>query len=190
MATRDPAAKRRQLLEAALTEFAAHGAAGARVDRIATRAKCSAGLVYTYFGGKDALFDAVFDTVAERALAETPMIADDLPGYAGRLFDHHARHPEAARLSAWYRLERADTGRGSQAIADSAKEKVAAIRAAQEAGTVPDRFEPEQLLTMVLSLASMWTAQTAQTAQPLAPTSADETHRRRTVVEAVRKLLT
>ncbi|WP_410622862.1 TetR/AcrR family transcriptional regulator [Amycolatopsis sp. cmx-8-4] len=52
MAPRDPEAKRRALLEAALAEFAEHGIAGATVDRLAGRAQCSVGLVYTYFGGR------------------------------------------------------------------------------------------------------------------------------------------
>ncbi|MDT7805389.1 MAG: hypothetical protein QOI78_8822 [Actinomycetota bacterium] len=186
MATRDPAAKRRQLLDAALAEFAAHGIAGARMDRIATRAQCSAGLVYTYFGSKDDLFDAVFDTIVERTLTETPITADDLPGYAGRLFDGYVAYPEVARISAWYRLERAGTGRTIQAITDSAKSKVDAIRAAQEAGTVSDRFEPEQLLMMVVSLASMWSAQTVEMTA-VAPD--DQAYRRATVTEAVRKLV-
>jgi AcrR family transcriptional regulator len=186
MAPRDPEAKRRALLEAALAEFAEHGIAGARVDRLASRAKCSAGLVYTYFGSKDDLFDAVFDTIVERTLTETPITADDLPGYAGRLFDNYVAYPEVARISAWYRLERAGTGRTIQAITDSAKGKVEAIRAAQRDGTVSDRFEPEQLLMMVVSLASMWSAQTVEM---IAMARDDEAYRRATVTEAVRRLV-
>lgn len=52
--------KRRQLLEAALSEFSAFGVAGARVERIARRAGCNKQLIYHYFGGKDGLARTVF----------------------------------------------------------------------------------------------------------------------------------
>ena len=186
MATRDPAAKRRQLLEAALTEFAAHGIAGARMDRIATRAKCSAGLVYTYFGSKDDLFDAVFDAIVERTLAETPITTEDLPEYAGKLFDAQQRYPEVPRIATWYRLEREAGGRTIQAISASGKAKVAAIRAAQEAGTISRRFDPEQLLLLLLTLSSLWSTQTVENVE-LA--SDDYAYRRKTITDAVRRLV-
>ncbi len=186
MATRDPAAKRRQLLEAAMAEFAAHGIAGARMDRIATRAKCSAGLVYTYFGSKDDLFDAVFDSIVERTLTEIPITTDDLPEYAGRLFDRQEKYPEVGRLVTWHQLERADGGRTIQAISDAGKAKVAAIRAAQEAGTISDRLEPQQLLLLLLSISSMWWTQAVEN---VALARDDHAYRRATITEAVRRLV-
>ncbi|WP_373310185.1 helix-turn-helix domain-containing protein, partial [Streptomyces purpurascens] len=43
------------MLAAAMEEFAGHGIAGARVDRIAKLAKTSKERVYAYFRSKDAL---------------------------------------------------------------------------------------------------------------------------------------
>jgi AcrR family transcriptional regulator len=186
MATRDPDAKRRQLLDAALTEFAAHGIAGARVDRIATLAECSAGLVYTYFGSKDDLFDAVFDAVVVHSLAEAPITPDDLPGYAGTLFDAQEQHPEVMRLATWYQLERAGSGRAVAAIAAAGQEKADALRAAQQAGSLTTRFSAEQLLLLVLTLASMWSTQSPESA---GASELDRSQRRSTVVDAVRRLV-
>src|SRR3954470_2877036 len=101
MPKRDAEDKRRRLLAAGLAEFAAHGIAGARVDRIAKRAGCSAGLVYTYFTSKDELFETVFDSVVAQTLTEAPITPNYLPDYAVRLFDATQSHPEAGRLLAW-----------------------------------------------------------------------------------------
>ncbi|MBS0321963.1 MAG: TetR family transcriptional regulator [Proteobacteria bacterium] len=56
---RDAEASRARILEAATAEFAAHGLAGARVDRIAVAARANKRMLYYYFGNKDALFAAV-----------------------------------------------------------------------------------------------------------------------------------
>src|SRR5689334_280350 len=94
MRTRDPETKRRLLLEAALEEFADHGVAGARVDRLAKRAGISAGLVYSFYENKDALFEAVFDLIVEQTVSAVPIDADDLGEYAGRLCDAGLAHPD------------------------------------------------------------------------------------------------
>lgn len=48
-----------QILDAALAEFSASGFAGARIDDIAARAGMSKGGVYTHFGSKDEIFEAL-----------------------------------------------------------------------------------------------------------------------------------
>ena len=55
---RNAAQSRETLLAAATEEFASHGLAGARIDRIAQAAGISKPMLYTYFGDKEALFDA------------------------------------------------------------------------------------------------------------------------------------
>ena len=71
---REPERTRQLILEGAIAEFAEHGPGGARVDRIAARAKINKRMLYHYFGNKDALFLAVLEETyarirsAERAL--------------------------------------------------------------------------------------------------------------------------
>ncbi|WP_217146124.1 TetR family transcriptional regulator, partial [Streptomyces sp. AC627_RSS907] len=48
----DSTATKARLLAAARAEFARHGVAGARVDRIAAAAKANKRLLYVYFGNK------------------------------------------------------------------------------------------------------------------------------------------
>src|ERR1700735_2299919 len=104
--TRNPQATKARLLAAATGEFAAYGIAGARIDRIEAAAKANRALIYSYFGSKDGLFDAVMDAAVARVLAEVPFSAEDLPGYAGRLFDFLVANPNQLRLATWHRLER------------------------------------------------------------------------------------
>src|SRR5215211_4721891 len=103
---RDSTATKSRLLEAATGEFAAHGVAGARVDRIATSAEANKQLIYAYFGSKDGLFEAVL-VMRFAALTESvPFDAGDLAGYVGRVFDYVLEHPEVLRLATWAGLER------------------------------------------------------------------------------------
>jgi AcrR family transcriptional regulator len=65
---RDPEGTRSRILAAALAEFSAEGFAGARVARIARRARVNKRMLYHYFGNKDDLFREIFDRkLRERA---------------------------------------------------------------------------------------------------------------------------
>lgn len=100
----DSTATKERILAAATAEFAAHGVAGARVDRIAAGARANKRAIYDYFGDKSKLFAVVLERVLAD-LAEAVPPSDDLPGYAERLFDYHRAHPEALRLVMWEALE-------------------------------------------------------------------------------------
>ena len=181
---RDAEGTRTRILNAAEAEFAAHGIAGARVDRIADTAPANKALIYKYFGTKDELFDAVF---AARVLAfvdEVEFDATDLPGYAGRAFDLYERYPNTLRLTTWYQLERAE-GR-LQAIVDSNAAKLAKIEQAQKAGTLTTALSPLELLTEVRALAMSWHLHTPELASVRRPSRA---RCREAVVEGVRRLV-
>ena len=61
MGVRDPEATKARIFESAVTEFARHGIAGARIDRIAAEAKANKQLIYAYFGNKAELFAIVLE---------------------------------------------------------------------------------------------------------------------------------
>ncbi len=103
---RDAEATRQRILAAATAEFAAHGLAGARIDRIAESAQANKRMIYAYYGGKDALFDRVVEFVFEHAEASVPFTPDDLVGYATAVFDYLMDHRDHLRVDAWRRLER------------------------------------------------------------------------------------
>jgi AcrR family transcriptional regulator len=184
---RDADATRQRLLDAALEEFAAHGIAGARVDRIAEAARSNKAQIYHYFGSKDALFEAVFDRIVKETLRDTPIDPTDLPEYAGRLFDRYQRHSEVQRLATWYRLERPDGTDPIGAIVASNTAKVKAIAEAQRAGLLSARFEPAVLLALVLTLSSIWSSITPEYAGLVKRLSVAK--RRQAIVDAVSALL-
>ncbi|GII59612.1 HTH-type transcriptional repressor [Planotetraspora thailandica] len=185
MRTRDPDGKRRQLLEAALAEFAEYGIAGARVDRLAKRAGISAGAVYSFYDGKEGLFEAVYDTIVEETVTGIPIDADNLPEYAGQLYDAGLQYPEVAQFMAWYALERGDNQSVRPIVAKSMAEKVAVIEDAQRRGVVTDRENAGEILALVLVIANMWQRQ-GKDVHGLVPRG----QRRRVIVDAVRQLVT
>lgn len=105
-ATRNAEATKARILRSAIAEFATHGFAGARIDRIAESAGANVRMIYAYFGGKDALFDAALAAAIADMAAAVPPAPEDLAEWAGRLFDYHARDPRAMRISMWAQLER------------------------------------------------------------------------------------
>jgi AcrR family transcriptional regulator len=155
MPARDAGATRQRLLDAARAEFAEFGIAGARVDRIAANAASNKAQIYHYFGSKDQLFDAVWESIVKQVVAEAPLDTSDLPSYAVRLADGYARHHDVARIISWQRLERGDDPPHRYAV-QSSQGRVDAISAAQMEGTVPDRFEPRVLFALILNLAALW----------------------------------
>lgn len=183
MRTRDPETKRRLLLEAALEEFAAHGVAGARVDRLAKRAGISAGLVYSFYENKDSLFDAVFDLIVEQTVAGIPIDADDLGEYAGQLCDAGMGRPDVLRFVAWYQLERGGPASRRASTSAAMTDKVAAIADAQARGVVTGHVAPGEILALVLTLANMW-----QLREPEFLDLVEQDRRRAAMVDAVRRL--
>jgi AcrR family transcriptional regulator len=149
---RDAEATKARILEAATAEFATHGIAGARVDRIAASAGANKSLIYAYFGSKDGLFDAVFDAAVVATVDEIPIDADDLPAYAARLYDHRLERPDLLRLANWDRLERDGLGIENEAVQSALTSKVKAISKAQKAGKVSATLKPETLLEFIIAL--------------------------------------
>src|SRR6266536_745064 len=81
---RDPKRTRERSLAAALREFASKGFAGARVDRIARRARINKRMLYHYFGNKDDLFREIL----RRKLAERVAWATAAPDDPGETLTH------------------------------------------------------------------------------------------------------
>ncbi|MER5405752.1 TetR family transcriptional regulator [Streptomyces sp. NPDC002769] len=150
---RDSSATKARLLDAAFTEFAAHGIAGARVDRIAEAAGANKRLIYVYFGNKEQLFDEVLRQAMTAGAESVPFDVEDLPGYAGAIFDHLVARPDLMRLRLWKLLERPST---TGLEPDAFRRKAAEVAVAQERGGLAPEMRPDDLLTMVLAVAQAW----------------------------------
>ncbi|WP_131740185.1 TetR/AcrR family transcriptional regulator [Actinomadura roseirufa] len=100
------ATTKQALLDAARGEFAEHGIAGARVDRIAARAGVNKERIYGYFGNKEKLFDAVMKSALDELAEVASLPGNDPVEYVGKVFDHYVRHPDLLRLLMWEALHR------------------------------------------------------------------------------------
>jgi AcrR family transcriptional regulator len=145
---------RQRILEAAFAEFAAHGFAGARVDRIAKAAGCNKNLIYIYFDSKEGLFDATLRARLGLIAEENPLTPEDLAEFAGRTFDFVMANPDVIRLTAWTKLDPDAPDPATRG--DKVSAKVAAVRAAQKKGLLTDAWDAEFLMTFVMSLATAW----------------------------------
>lgn len=176
---------KRRLLEAAVIEFAEHGAAGARVDRIAGAAGVNKERLYGYFGSKAGLFAAVLSDELTKLSAAVPLEFDETHGlgdYAVGVFDYHAENPWLLRLLHWEGLEGAVPIVDHVARASHYADKVASIRRAQGAGLLDSQRDAGELLYAVLALAAWWFAAPQISDMIL---GADHRERRRDMVRAL-----
>jgi AcrR family transcriptional regulator len=72
-------ATRDQLIEVATGLFAEHGYEGTSIEAVLAAAGVSRGALYHHFAGKDALFEAVLETMEGRILAEMAEAVRDAP---------------------------------------------------------------------------------------------------------------
>ena len=102
---RDPEGMRIRILEAAKQEFAAHGLAGARVDRIAAKAGANKRMLYYHVGKKDDLYLAVLEGAYEQIRAEERGLdlehldpPDAIERLIGFTWNYFIRNPEFLAL--------------------------------------------------------------------------------------------
>ncbi|MFJ8081530.1 TetR family transcriptional regulator [Streptomyces sp. NPDC096205] len=189
-AVRDPEATRARIFDAAVAEFARHGIAGARIDRIAAEAKANKQLIYAYFGNKAELFTHVLEKKMLDLAAAVPVLPDAMDAWIDRLLDYHAAHPELLRLLFWEGLEY-----GTRELPDEAERqdhyahKVATLRDGQERGIISDAIPARDLLFLLVAMAN-WAAVVPQMKRILVggeDTDADRL--RASIKEAARRLV-
>ena len=147
------ATTRARLMASAITEFAEHGFAGARVDRIVEGAEVNKRMLYAHFGSKEGLFDAVVDSTIDALLDQVPFNAGNLSYYATAYFDQLVSNPEALRLTVWRAVEQMPPSDGEL---QSYAQKVQAIRLAQLDGAIVQDLPAVDVLAMLFSLTRSW----------------------------------
>jgi AcrR family transcriptional regulator len=185
---RTSAPTRARLIAAATAEFADHGLAGARVDRIAAAAAANKRAIYDYFGSKEALFDAALIRAIGDLTEAVPLRPDDLPGYAAELFDYLLAHPAAVRMIAWRRLERPQAGPG---LSGSYVEHMMAVRDQAGPAIGPGAIGPVDLVVLVIGLANAWHLSSADLLPAAGQDPADPRRtalHRSAVIEAARRI--
>jgi AcrR family transcriptional regulator len=149
------AATWQRIVDAATGEFARHGIAGARIDRVVETARTNKAQLYAYFGSKEGLFDAIFFGSLERITTVVPIDATDLADWAVRLYDEYLRRPDLIRLATWARMERRPAGHLVEDVDRLDETKLRAIAEAQAAGLIRDG-DPFDLMALVIALSMAW----------------------------------
>lgn len=186
---RDSTATRARILDAALREFAEHGLAGARIDRIAALAEANKRSIYVYFGNKADLFDLVVARSLADIATKVPFLANDLPGYSVRLFDYLCEHPQVGRLTTWAQLERSQA---AIAEIEAYRPKVVAIADAQATGEISSPASPVDLLAFTIGIATSWASASpalrSLSAKPATSDTRLQSHRA-AIADAVRAIV-
>jgi AcrR family transcriptional regulator len=146
---RDADATRARILEAAMTEFAAKGLMGARVDEIAERAGFNKRMLYHYFGSKDDLFQAVIERAyidvweAEAALQLDHVPPDEaLCRLVAFTWRYYLDHPEFITLLNSENLYEARHFKRSPAIEARARQSRDLVGQILERGVAAGLFRP------------------------------------------------
>ncbi len=150
---RDPERTQNRILDAAKSEFAALGFAGARVDRIAAAAGVNKRMLYHYFGNKRDLYREVYErqVVAHGTRVEGNPTdpVDALPYW----YDEVSRDIEWTRLLGWEALTEESQGSvGAAALRRNYDGAVTWVKEAQTRGLVSADLDPELYLLMTIAV--------------------------------------
>ena len=150
---RDPERTRARILAAALSEFAAKGFAGARVARIARRARVNKRMLYHYFGNKDGLFREILGRKLGERMAWATAAPDDPADWLAYWLDTACRDTDWVRLMQWEALEQgpAEVTRGAERDRAS-RWAVDQMRRRQAQGLVAPDLDPAQALLSMVAL--------------------------------------
>jgi TetR/AcrR family transcriptional regulator len=155
--SRVPSAAAERILKAAMREFAKHGYAGARVERILKRANVSPRSLYYHFGSKRGLYDAVRERLRAQHFEDFVIGVTDEP-LVDRLLANidvamTPRWQQWSRMLMWEALDGADdSGPYPEGMVPG---DLLAFRAAQERGEVDEEFDA-QLLTLAFIAITFW----------------------------------
>jgi AcrR family transcriptional regulator len=148
-----------RIFRAAVEEFAIHGIAGARVDRIAANADSSKALIYTYFGDKEALFAAVLQSRMTELAEAVVLQPEHVDRFVGDLFDFMTANPDVLRLVSQEALHFApDDALDFDQRRDHYAEKTRAVAEAQAAGLVDASLSPSFVVLSLMALVSWFVA--------------------------------
>lgn len=159
---RDPEGMRLRILEAAKQEFAGHGLAGARVDRIAVKAGANKRMLYYHVGNKEDLYLAVLEGAYEKIRAEErglDLEHLDPPDAIERLIDftwnYFIRNPEFLALLNTENLARAKHLKRSTKVKSMHSPFVEMIRTVVTRGVESGDFVAVDPVQLCISIAAL-----------------------------------
>jgi AcrR family transcriptional regulator len=155
---------RERILQAAITEFAAKGFSGARIDAVARNATSNIRMIYHYFGNKEALYVEVLEHVLDSLRADELRLDFDLESPLGgiaKIFEfihgHFAAHPELMSLLSWENLNQARYMKHSERIPERASPLITLLGKLLKRGAAEGKFrqdiDPLHLYVAMVSMA-------------------------------------
>src|SRR5262247_3931652 len=151
--SRHPARTRERILAAALREFSAKGFAGARVDRIAQRARVNKRMLYHYFGNKESLFREILARKVRERAQWAVTAPDDAAESLAFWFDTACRDRDWVRLMEWEALGLGENGVSDDTERRAAFQKgVSQVRDRQARGLLRADVDPGHLLLAMVAL--------------------------------------
>jgi AcrR family transcriptional regulator len=169
---RDAEATRARILAAATQEFARHGLAGARGDRVARAARSSERMVYYYFGSKERLFRAVLEASYLSLLqAEQSVHLDDLEPaqaldeFCRFVWRYYLDHPEFIGLVNTENLHRANHLKQSAQLTELVTPIVGLLRGllkrGEKLGVFRTGIDPTELYISIAALGYFYLSNSA-----------------------------
>ncbi|WP_225780833.1 TetR/AcrR family transcriptional regulator [Xenophilus sp. Marseille-Q4582] len=145
-----------RILDAALEEFAEHGFAGARIERISSAANTVDRMLYYYYGNKERLYQAVLEQAyAQMIGAQRAFVTPEDPVAAMRQlvehsWDHYVSHPHLVRLLMNENLLRGRHIVQSEQVGPTSFPLVETVKTVLEAGQARGVFRADAQATQVL----------------------------------------
>jgi AcrR family transcriptional regulator len=143
------------ILRAACAEFAEHGYAGARVARIASRAKVNKQLIFYYYGTKAGLYAAATgpgQAGAQLTTSDAATPVEQLRDLINRLANHLEQHPELATALTDRGAADRNAGSGRQFLEQAGRMIDATISRGQGMGYFRDDLDPRLATRQALVL--------------------------------------
>ena len=169
---RDPEGMRLRILEAAKQEFAAHGLAGARVDRIAAKAGANKRMLYYHIGNKEDLYLAVLEGAYEQIRKEERSLdlehldpPDAIRSLVDFTWNYFLENPEFLALLNSENLARARHLKRSTKVKSMHSPFVEMIRSVVRRGVAsgdfPSAVDPVQLYISIAGLSFFYLSNSA-----------------------------
>ena len=147
---RDAERTKQQIMEAAATEFAAKGFAGARVEAIAQSAGVNKQLIAYYFDGKEGLYRSVVQQKVESGPVQG---RSDKPfaEIIAAIWENTLADPAPSRLLLWQALETADQSQLNPMQDDRIRATLAEIQKRQRSGELRADYDAGAIALILMA---------------------------------------
>jgi AcrR family transcriptional regulator len=160
MATGNPEATKRRILTAARREFVRHGIAGARMERIAQRARTSKRLPFYYFQSKTQLYGLVVRAMLDEQKISIRRAIANHREILSTTQREYLSNTDMIRMHLWEALE---GGERARVVNEGDRGRllrlwIEDVELDQQEGRVPKNLDPAQLVLSYYALLMMPTA--------------------------------